>query len=156
MTETVIEAIDDPSEETEEPIPQAEETKLAFKIETLDDFKRLLAVVSGLDPDAQQAIARFLDLDSKVQKSFFPDRTVTLAIGQLKGFGNALYGDAEDNPYDVCAEVLCDAFMGYKGFKSNQFVDMTRQTPNLEALKTAADDVKQGLAARILGRGKGE
>lgn len=154
MTEPVAEEIHLETVETEE--IQEEEPKAAFEIKDLDDLKRLLMIAQGDDPDAQQAIAQFMDLQSKVERSYFPDKITTICIGQLKGFGSALYEGEENNPFDLVADILSVGFMGFKGFKSNQFVDMTRQTPNLDALKTASEDVKQSVAARIFGRGKSE
>ena len=133
------------------------ETKPAFKIETLDDVRRLMVVAQGGDPDAIQAITNFMDLKSNAERSYFPDKRLTICVGQLNGFGK-LYYPAEDwDPFTLVSDILSITFMGYKGFKSNQFVDMTRQTPNLDALQTTlGDEQKQGVISRILGRGKTE
>ena len=127
-----------------------------FKIESLDDLKRILIVAKGGDPDAIQAVANFMDLDSDTERSYFPDKLTTVCIGQLKGFGKLYYATDDWNPYDLVGDALSVSFMGFKGFKSNQFVDMTRQTPNLDALQTSTEEMKQGIIGRLLGRGKGE
>lgn len=142
--------------ETTEPTPEtAPETKPAFEIETLDDVRRLMIVAKGGDPDAIQAITNFMDLKSNAERSYFPDKKLTIAVGQLNGFGKLYYPVDEWDPFTLVSDVLSITFMGYKGFKSNQFVDMTRQTPNLDALQTTlSEEQKQGVVSRILGRGK--
>lgn len=127
-----------------------------FKIESLDDLRNVLVIAKGGDPNAIQAITKFMDFDSPAERSYFPDKTVTLCVGQLEGFGKVFYPKDTWDPFSLVADVLSVCFMGYKGFKSEQFVDMTRQTPNLDALQTSSEETKQGLISRMLGRGKGE
>lgn len=123
-----------------------------FKIESLDDLKRVLIIAKGGDPDAIQAVANFMDLKSDTERSYFPDRVTAVAIGQLNGYGRVYFRDDEWNPFELVGNALSVAFMGFKGFKSNQFVDMTRQTPNLADLQTADEDTKRGIISRVLGR----
>ena len=134
----------------------AEVPKPRFKIESIDDLRRILVIAKGGDPDAIQAITKFMDFESTAERSYFPDKTLTLCVGQLLGFAKLYYPDDDQDPFSLIAEVLAVSFMGYKGFKSNQFVDMTRQTPNLDALQTTSEETKQGLVSKILGRGKTE
>lgn len=129
---------------------------MSFKIDSLDDLRRVLVIAKGGDPDAQQAIIDFMDLKSYVERSYFPDKVTTLCVGQLQGFGKSFYRADEWNPYDLVAEALSVSFMGFKGFKSNQFVDMTRTQPNLDALSTSSEEVRQGIVSRILRRGPKE
>lgn len=126
-----------------------------FDIETLDDMKRVLIIARGGDPDAVQAIANFMDLKSNTERSFFPNKTITLCVGQLNGFGEVFYPNDDWNPFDLVADAVTVSFMGYKGFKSNQFVDMTRQTPNLKDLQSVPEE-SRGFVNRILGREKTE
>jgi len=126
-----------------------------FDIETLDDMKRVLIIARGGDPDAVQAIANFMDLKSNTERSFFPNKTITLCVGQLNGFGEVFYPNDDWNPFDLVADAVTVSFMGYKGFKSNQFVDMTRQTPNLKDLQAVPEE-SRGFVNRILGREKTE
>ena len=120
-------------------------------------MKRVLTIARGGDPDAIQAIANFMDFKSNIERSYFPDKKTTICIGQLTGLGKVYFPNDDWDPFGLVADVLAVAFMPYKGFKSNQFVDMTRQTPNLDALQTTlGDEQKQGALARIFGRGKTE
>jgi len=141
---------------TEEDEKLEQEPQPSFKIESLDDMKRVLTIARGGDPDAIQAISNFMDLKSNTERSYFPDKKTVIAIGQLTGFGRVYYPDHDWNPFELVADVLAVAYMPYKGFKSNQFVDMTRQTPNLDALQMSSEEVKQGLISKILGRGTKE
>lgn len=141
--------IEEPESISEEP-----EMKTHFKIESLDDLKRFITVAKGGDPDAIQAIANFMDLKSNIERSYFPNKVTTLCIGQLVGLGKVYFPSDEWNPFSLVADCLSIAYMPYKGFKSNQFVDMTRQTPSLADIKTVAEQEQQGgILSRILNRG---
>lgn len=141
------------AEEDEQP---EQEPQPGFKIESLDDMRRVLTIARGGDPDAIQAISNFMDLKSNIERSYFPDRKTTICIGQLTGLGKVYYPDDDWNPFGLVADVLAVAYMPYKGFKSNQFVDMTRQTPSLADLQTVGEQSSRGVMDRILGRGKEE
>ena len=132
------------------------ETKPKFEIESFDDLKRILTIARGGDPDAIQAVANFMDLKSNIERSYFPDKKTTIAIGQLTGLGKIYYPQDDWEPFGLVADVLAVAFMPYKGFKSNQFVDMTSGQPNLDKLRGLPEETKQGIIQRILGKGKGE
>ena len=153
MTET------EKTTETEEVKPESEKetnvVKPKFEINTDKDLQRLLTIAKGGDPDAQQAIIDFMNLKSNIERSYFPNQKTVLCIGQLKGYGQTFYPGAEWNPFDLVADVLATGFMAFKGFKSNQFVDMTRTQPDLSGLKTTLDEEQQRSAIdRILGRSK--
>ncbi|GAH54916.1 unnamed protein product, partial [marine sediment metagenome] len=47
-------------------------------------------------------------------------------------------------------------FMGYKGFKSEQYKDITSGQPNLDKLQGLPEETKQGILAGLFGRGKTE
>jgi hypothetical protein len=132
------------------------ETRPTFKIDTLEDLRKVLVIAKGGDPNAIQAITKFMDFDSNAERSYFPDKTVTLCTAQLSGYGKTFFPNDDWNPFSLVADVLAVHFMGYKGYKSAQFVDMTRQTPNLDALKSTSEEMKQGIISRILGGGKKE
>lgn len=129
-----------------------------IKIESLNDLRRVLVVAEGGDPDAIQAITNFMNLKSNAERSYFPDKTITLAVGQLLGYGQLYFKGQEWDPCTLVADAISVPFMGYKGFKSNQFVDMTRQTPDLADFQTSAnvEQAKSGLWNRITGRAKTE
>lgn len=138
----------------EEPEESPEATKPAFKIDSAADLLKIMQILEGIDPEQVQALAKFINLDDPAERSYFPDQTTSICIGQLKGYGEALYGGEDWNPFTMVAEALAIGFMGYKGFKSNQWVDMTRQTHDLASLSSASDEAKQSVLDKILGRGK--
>ena len=156
MTETELDPEPEPDSEPDpEPTPETEPTLL--KIESLDDLKRILIIAKGGDPDAIQAVANFMDLKNPQERTYFPDKTTAIAMAQLEGFGKLYFPKEEWNPFSLVSEVISISLMGYKGFKSNQFVDMTRQTPDLSDLQTVAEQPQSGgLLSRITGRGKTE
>lgn len=123
-----------------------------FAIKSFDDLKRMIILAKGGDPDALQAVANFMDLKSPTERSNFPDTMTAICIGQLNGLGETYFRGHEWNPYTLVGNALSVGFMGLKGFKSNQFVDMTRQTPNLDALQLSGEDTKRSIISRIVGR----
>lgn len=131
-----------------------EEPKPEFEIETFDDYKRMLILARGGDPDAVQALAKYMNLDSMAERSYFPDRRTSLGIGQLFIFGETLYPHKIKDPFTLAGEKIAEGFMGYKGFKSNQVMEITRNTPNLDALQTLPEGAKQGFLSRFLGGNK--
>jgi len=131
--------------------------KPPFEISSIEDLRKILVVAKGGDPEAIQAITKFMDFNSPAERSYFPDKTITLCVGQLNGYAQVykrLLG--EKNAFALVADAVTIPFMGYKGFKSNQFVDMTRQTPNLDALKSSPEEVKQGIVSRFFKGGSSE
>ena len=156
MTETAPDLDIEALKEAETKVMPEIEPKAPFKIESLDDVKRIMTIAKGGDPDAIQAITKFMDLESNAERSYFPDKIITLCVGQLLGFGKVYYQGEDWDPCTLVADAVSVPFMGYKGFKSNQFVDMTRQTPNLDALTSSKEEVKQGFISKILGRGQTE
>jgi len=137
-----------------EPAPTSPEP--VFEIKSIDDLQKMMVIAKGGDPNAIQAITKFMDFQSNAERSYLPDKTLTLCVAQLSGYGKVFYPNEDWDPFSLVSDVLSISFMGYKGFKSNQFVDMTRQTPNLDALQTSGEETKQGFIARILGRGQTE
>jgi len=128
------------------------EIKPVLKIETLDDMKRILTIAKGGDPDAQQAIIDFMDLKSNIERSYFPDKVTTLCVSQLTGFHKLFYPDDSWCPFDLAAQVVSTGFMGFKGFKSNQFVDMTRTQADLSGLQITPEEQRRGLIDTVLKR----
>ena len=108
-------------------------------------------------PDAIQAVANFMDLKNPQERTYFPDKQTAIAMAQLEGYGKLYFPEEDWNPFSLVSEVITVSLMGYKGFKSNQFVDMTRQTPDLSDLQTVAEQQPPGgLLSRITGRGTTE
>lgn len=114
----------------------------------------LLCMIKGVDPTQAQGMAKFMDPDSIDQTSFFPTQLTSIAIAQCRLFGEALYGKGEPNEYEDIANAIGEGFKGYKGWKSDQYKDITSGQPNLDKLKGLPETTQQGLLSGILGRGK--
>ena len=146
-----------PETTTEPETEPIAEPKSQLKIDSLDDMKRILIIARGGDPDAIQAVSNFMNLESPQERSYYPDKTTAIAMAQLEGYGKLYFPKEDWNPFSLVSDVISVSLMGYKGFKSNQFVDMTRQTPNLADLQTVQEaSSSRGLLDRVLGRGSKE
>lgn len=118
------------------------------KIE-LDDLAKYLQILDGRDPNHVQALAKFINMDNYEERSYFPNQITAFAVAQLLGLGEALFENDDSDPYTAVANAISRGLMGYKGFKSNQWVDITRQTTDLSSLGSAPDEVKRGFLARF-------
>lgn len=136
-----------------ETIPIPPKPEPVFKIESLKDLQNMLTIARGGDPDAIQAVAQFMNMRSNIERSYFPEKIISIVVAQLTGYGKTFFPKESWDPFSMIADCLSIGFMPYKGFKSNQFVDMTRQTPNLDALQTPSEEVKQGIISRIFRSG---
>ena len=144
MTETELEP-------TEATTPTSEKPQI--KIDSLDDLRDIMIIAKGGDPKASQTINDFINFDNNTERSNFPNTKTTLCIAQLNGYSR-LYYPNEENPFGLVAECIEIAFMARKGWKANQFVEMTKQTPSIPDLVTIGEAQKRGLGDRVLGRGK--
>ena len=123
---------------------------------TPDEIFQFVAAATGKDPKAIQAMTKFIDMDNNDERSYYPTQLTALAIAQLRIYGKANYPDDEWNEYDFIADALSIGFMGYKGFKSEQYKDITSGQPNLDKLKGIPEETKKGILASLLNRGKSE
>ena len=125
-----------------------------YKIETLDDLRRISVIAEGGDPDAQQTINNFLKFDNDIERTNLPNTDVVVAVIFADYAGKYFWPNAKNNPFAQFTESATQTFMSKGGWKSNQFVEMTKQTPSLTDLQTIGD--KPGIVDRLLGRGKTE
>lgn len=123
-----------------------------FEIKTLDDLKRVLIIAKGGDPDAIQAVSRFVPWEKLAAQSYFPDKLTAVAISQLNGYSAVLHMKC----FSTVADVLSVGFMSLKGFKTGQFVQMTQQTANLSSLESQPEEVKRGFLSNFFNRGAKE
>jgi hypothetical protein len=128
------------------------ETKL--KIDSWEDLFRVFCMIRGVDPDQVQSMAKFSNFDNHDERSYYPNQLTSVAIAQLRLYGESLYRGADWNEYELAADFLSVGFMGYKGFKSGQYVDITSGQPNLDKLQSLPEETKQGLLSGLLRRGK--
>jgi len=122
--------------------------------EQLDTVRRLMVVSQGGDPDSQQTINNFLKFDDDIERTNLPKRADVLTVAYLDYAGKTLYPDMIDDPFSQAALSLAKPFMAFKGGKSNQFVEMMKQTDTIASLETTGES--PSLFNRMMGRGKGE
>lgn len=127
-----------------------------FEIKNMKDLMEVMTIARGGNPFAQQALEKFIDLDSPEERSYFPDKLTSLAVAQNLMYSQGLFPQRKINAFSIFASALSKGYMGYKGFKSNQWVDITRQTTNLDALRTLPEDTQRSALDSILRRGKTE
>jgi hypothetical protein len=148
------ETIEEPLQ-IEEP-PQEEPSHEGFKIESLEDLRRVLVIAQGGNPDAQQSINDFLKFDNNIERTNLPTRRDVVLMAYLKGCGSLFYPEDAYDPFSIIADALSIAFMAKGGEKSKQFVELMKQTPSLVDLQTmgSGETPKGGIMNRIFGGSK--
>ena len=112
-------------------------------------------IAMGVDPKGVQSLAKFSDFDKIDEGTYYPNQITSVAIAQLRMYGEGLYKKPQ-NPFSKVADFLGDGFKGYKGFKSNQYVEITSGQQNLDKLQGMPEDVKKSVLSGLLNRGKSE
>ena len=125
-------------------------------IKTPQDLFEWMSVALGRDPQAIQSMAKFMNIESHDETSYFPNQLTSLAMAQLRGYGKAHYFNDEWNEYDLIADCIAVGFKGFKGFKSEQYKDITSGQPNLDKLQGLPEETKKGILSGLFGRGKTE
>lgn len=128
--------------------------------ETLDMIRRLFVILDGKDPEAQQTLNEFMRFNNDIERTNLPTRRDVHLISYLDIVGKSYYPNKHDNPFSTFAKSIAVAFMAKGGLKSNQFVDLFRNSPDLAALQTVLgvqeENKSGGIMSRIFGRGKSE
>jgi len=135
---------------------ETKETKPTLKIESWEDLFNAMCIVNGVDPKQVQSMAKFSNFDNNDERSYYPNQLTAIAIAQLRMFGEAFYKDELWNEYEIVADLLAIGYMGFKGFKSEQYKDITSGQPNLDKLKGIPEEVKKGILSGMFGRSKAE
>jgi len=144
--------------DTETTTTEPETKKPLIDITTEEGRKTLFemrCIAMGIDPKQVQSLAKFSDFDKIDEGTYFPNQLTAVAIAQLRMYGVGLY-KRERNPFSIVADFLGDGFKGYKGFKSNQYVEITSGQQNLDKLQGMPEETRRGVLASILNRGKSE
>lgn len=128
---------------------------MSLEVKTPDDLRRLMVIADGGDPDAQQTLNAFLRFNNIVERSNLPTRRDVVLLTYLDGCSTLYFPNTPDNPFAVLRDSLATSFMAKGGGKSNQFVDLMKQTPSLIDLQTVNEN-KPSLTDRILRRGKSD
>ena len=80
-----------------EPAPVPAEENISIK--TPQDLFEWVSVALGRDPKQIQSMAKFMDIDSHDETSYFPNQLTSLAIAQLRGYGKAHYPETYEGCY---------------------------------------------------------
>ena len=135
-----------------ESVPDSIDEPVGFKIDSLDDLRRVLVIAQGGNPDAQQSINDFLKFDNNIERTNLPTRRDVVLMAYLKGCGSLFYPENDNDPFSVVADSLSIAFMAKGGEKSKQFVELMKQTPSLVDLQTmGVESPKSGFRERLFG-----
>ena len=136
----------------DKPDPESKPVNQPFKIESLDDLRRVLVIAQGGNPDASQSINDFLKFDNNIERTNLPTRRDVVLMAYLKGCGSLFYPEMDDDPFSIMADSLSIAFMAKGGEKSKQFVELMKQTPSLVDLQTMGTETpKSGIRERVFG-----
>ena len=123
------------------------------EVRTPEEMFRWMAVAQGKDPDSIQAMSKFLDVESHDETSYFPNQLTAIAIAQLRIRAKALYKGHKWDPFSLVADAIGVGFKGYKGFKSEQYKDITSGQPNLDKLRGLPEETKKGILGGLFSRG---
>jgi len=117
---------------------------------------RLSQIAEGKDPDASQTMTDFMDMKNIVERSNLPTTDTVLCMAGLDVAGQVAYQSEPDNIFFMFRDSLARAYMARGGEKSNQVVELFKQTPSFVDLQTIREDQQSGLFDRLTGRGKDE
>lgn len=129
------------------------EAKETPKHLSLDELRRLKAISEGKDPDQQQIVNDFMKMDNVIERTNLPTTNAVLCMTQLEFSSKWLYPHDPQNPFELMKNALAISYMARKGEKSNQFVDIVRNTPSISDL-TKTEEAKQTLWDRVTGANK--
>lgn len=145
------------TEATEEKTSDGEKEPVFQPVKTPHELASLLfnimCAVRGVDPNQVQGLAKFMNPDNIDETTYYPTQRTSLAIAQLRMFGEAFYKGEEWNEYELAADLLGMGFKGLKGFKSTQYVDITSGQANLDKLQGVPEEVKKTVLSGIFSRG---
>lgn len=126
--------------------------RLSFKIDSLDDLRKIMVMARGGDPNAQQTLNDFLKFDSDIERTNLPTRRDVQLMVFADYAGKTLYPNSQNDPFSRLAQSIAIAFMAKGGEKSKQFVDLMKQTPSLTDLQTVQESTNASLIDRFLKR----
>lgn len=128
---------------------------MTLEVKTPEDLRRLMVIADGGDPDAQQTLNAFLRFNNIVERSNLPTRRDVVLLTYLDLCSKQYFPNTPNNPFALLRDSLATSFMAKGGGKSNQFVELMKQTPSLSDLQTVSES-SPSLTDRIFGRGKKE
>lgn len=126
----------------------------------LDGLRRFLVVLEGGDPESQQTLNKFMNIDNPIERTNLPTRRDVHVVSYLDMVNKSYFPTMKNDPFSLLNESISIGFMAKGGMKSNQVVELLRNSPDLAAFQTAMQiqdsQNQQGFMSRFLGRGKRE
>lgn len=133
---------------------EAEKQKPNLNLETETALMRFMQILEGINPDAAQTMNDFLDMKNIVERSNLATRRDVQLIVYLDLCSDFYFSEYPKNPFSMARDSIARAFLAKGGFKSNQFVELMRNQPDLSGMTTNQEQVKRTLLDKFLGRGK--
>ena len=134
-----------------------ETPKSPISLKSLDDIRRFLAILDGTNPDTQQSLNNFVELDNIIQRTNLPNRKDVQRVAYLDYAGKIFYPEDPHNPFTEAANTISLSFMAKGGWIAGLFVDLFRNTPNLADFQTQQPpQQQQSTLDKFLRRGKTE
>lgn len=112
--------------------------------------------VQGQNPEAQQTITDFMDMNDPIEGSNLPSRRDVQLEVYLDISGKFLFPDNPNDPFTILKNSIATTFKAKGGMKAKQFVEMVRNTHDLSQLASTPNEVKQGFLSGLFNRGKTE
>lgn len=132
-------------------VPETPEVKEEKKFSE-KDLMRLFMILEGQNPDTQQTITDFLDMNDPVATSNLPNRRDVQLIVYLDLCSKFYFPTLPNNPFEVLKTSIANALKAKGGEKAKQFVDIVRNQPDLSGLQNLQEPQKQSFIDRALGR----
>ena len=120
------------------------------------DIMRLNMIMDGKDPDAQQMIPDFTDMKNPVESSNLPLKRDVHFVSYLGYVGESYFPDIPNNPFTRLRNHVALGYKARGGWRTQQLVEVLRQTPDLSEIGASGQDVKASIKDKLLGRSKKE
>ena len=139
-------------EEVKEPLSESEAKEEAKEPLSERELMRLNMILDGKDPDAQQMIPDFTDMKNPVESSNLPLKRDVHFVSYLGYVGDSYFPDIPNNPFTRLRDHVSLGYKARGGWRTQQLVEVLRQTTDLSGIEVSSQDVKTSIKDRLLGR----
>jgi len=141
-------------EEVKEPLSESEAKKEVKEPLSERELMRLNMILDGKDPDAQQMIPDFTDMKNPVESSNLPLKRDVHFVSYLGYVGDSYFPEFPNNPFTRLRDHVALGYKARGGWRTQQLVEVLRQTPDLSEIGSTGPDVKASIKDKLLGRSK--
>lgn len=120
------------------------------------EIMRMNMIMDGKDPDAQQMIPDFTDMKNPVESSNLPLKRDVHFVSYLGYVGDSYFPEYPNNPFTRLRDHVALGYKARGGWRTQQLVEVLRQTPDLSEIGASGQDVKASIKDKLLGRSKTE